>query len=274
MFLEQLQKPEQEIVKALTAEDIQRLASLRVDNLTKRKAAIVGVRSEDLWFLLKSVHEGALPAQGSTKIRGKSPGFFVTANPESGYLKAHHPEVVAASIDKTFKRAAMENARLYAHEIAVAQAVSRALFPLFDQAQLEEELRKRIPDTTTELSRDNLYEDFWGDLVKDIQGLTKEKFSPHRFPDINFLLSRIANIPPASALKFLENLNKRSGVCIAFNEKLLASQKIITHQASEANVGCEMVIEVPDNRLSLETIEGFEVLGEAEESLLDRLGII
>jgi hypothetical protein len=262
--LEGLTQVEQQVLDSLTEKDVELVKRLRLGNLTKEKARIVGVRSEDLLFLLESIQRGFIPAEIET-----DPGkYYVAANPESTFILANQPEAIESSHSKTFGDLTRREIEFAGTFDVVQHAVERNLLSGGSaKEKLLKELRhfyRGLKYNADELNLKEFYRDVAEDLTVNPGVL---RFHSRSRPALALLSRHIEEaLPPDAARNFLQSLTIRKGVVLAFNEKLLANYRFL--HADHA----DMVIHIPTGKVGLDTLLGFETLGDFEDSVLEKIG--
>ena len=127
-----LSESEQQILDSVTSQGKKRLKTWKKD-LAKERADIIGIRSEDPFFLLECLHRGEIPTTGHImmdKGHPKNPDFFLTRNPESTYLHQRH--LHRPTREKTFAEVAAGNVESYDY-IGMMQSIYRDLIPFVHQ---------------------------------------------------------------------------------------------------------------------------------------------
>jgi len=276
---------EEAFLKTLTPADIEKVRQLKIDNLFKERVRVIAVRSEDLIYLLRCIKEGYIPTK-SFHLTGKyteeeSDQFlYATYNPDSDYIKEHESELVAHVSSRGFESTAKDvflgNLRLYA-KIAKKQAIWRNLMPLVkDRAAMEKDLVKLgIADSYGQVE----WEDFFDDLIRHGggRGMTDQDcgWSTFRNP-FNFLFSHLkeGTYDKEDMRAFMNTLEERGGVMIGLDNRTAEDYEYISDARDTRVHGFdEIVFKIPDGKLPLDMLVGFEVLGEFEDDVLERLGI-
>lgn len=253
---------EVKIVRSLTPEHVETIKRWNRDNLAKEKTNVVGVRSEDLFFLLECIQKGSIPVETETTLNR----YFIAGNPQSSFLTQHRPDALETITNTTFADTADENIRLKAPYIVIKRTLERNLL---SQEKIRESLLEDLHRFYHEqrYTDDELYlREFYFDLAQEVtRNPNVLSFSSPTRPALR-LLARYAQavFPPETARLFLSSLANRRGVLMGFNDGIFQKYKFMGGDHED------MVFEVPE-RLGLETVIGFEPLGEFEDSVLDRL---
>lgn len=272
-------EPERRILASLSEADIRRVRALRSENLTKERHRILGVRSEDLFYFLQCVQQGFIPV-AVHELRGKSGDshLYLAPNPESRYLREQEPD--AFNPGSSFKRMVEMNVGTYG-DIAKAQALYRSVVA-------------RIPDREA-FNRDvcrytyrhyaSLYyespeqmgiemagEDYYNDLLASFSE-SRPAYKDDELDEAQAILYRalpeLATTLKPSFEAVLRSLPRRSGILVGFSEEI-ARRYVEDRKAEDAD---DLAYHIPDGRLPLEHVVGFEPLGEYEDDALAGLGI-
>lgn len=136
--IEYLSDAEKEIITYLSSREALRVLDLQKENLDAERGRMVGIRSEDLFILLDSVHKGYISV-GSTELMSKrvATNLHITPNPESTYMKQHNPDMVIQFAHSQFSDFIKENLDYYS-TIAVKQGIFRNLISLLDRRPKDE----------------------------------------------------------------------------------------------------------------------------------------
>ncbi len=278
----ELPEAENAILNQITPADKEKLRAWRKANLTKERGNIVAIRSEDLLYFLECVHRGYIPV-GQGPIRGKIFGgpndFFVTPNPESRYLKDSARNLLDRNYSGDFSRAVNSNLNIYS-DIGRIQAMHRNILTPYNitEEELEELNRKFFHKTFPALEGGTSTEDYLAELAKETETMAEADNCfklLNKKPALFFLgellrAKGVKNLDSLAKLLFNMNLKDRGSIFLAFNEKLVRNYEATTDRV---DVGGEFVVNVPDGKLSLDTIYGFETLGDFEDEILEQLGV-
>jgi hypothetical protein len=258
-----LTEAERRIVDSLTPEDIELVRKLSTNNLTKERRKIVGARTEDIFSLLESVHKGFLPVELETD----RDEYFVEANPESTFLNQNKPEALEKNESKGFGDFRYV-ANLNTPSAAVKHAVELNLLSHKGaRERLVKELRDFYRDQEFDSDEFNLKE-FYRDVAYDLTiNPDVLQFNSRSRPALSLLARAVQNaLSPDEARNFLQSLTARKGVLLAFNEELLRKYRFL--KSGHHGV---MVLEVPSGKVDLDTVLGFETLGDFEDSVLEKI---
>lgn len=278
-----LTEEELEVLRQLNSKDIGRLTTLYTKNLLLKKDEIVAVRSEDLIYFLKCIHDGYLPV-GTGPIMNKGSAnigenFFVTPNPDHVDIK-QNPESFPA-LSASLRGAISSNYEMYGF-IATKNALYRNFISKeisneeFDNLSCQYGVKYGLEDTDEfkDVPLSLLRENFLGKLSEEIQEFENGNsvLGQNRTPAF-FILSQymLSNGVDSNAL--IQKLNKfknRGSIVIAFNNKILKYDTIPDgrHCIDEA------IFSIPEGRVDLDMILGFETMGEFEDDIIELLGII
>lgn len=252
------------------------------ENLTKKKGSIVGVRSEDLLFLLESVHRGYLPAGQGTRFKEEG-YFYLVPNPESTLLQGNRKDLIynpkvqnAATALRTFPEMVDENISQYGNS-AVLGAIHRNFFPLVQNWDgLVEKINKFYGESG--LGLDIIQEKLLEGLAK-IARQSKEiqrpiaSFTPNNRYLFDLFHESVGHSIDRNSLQDqLVLFSERSSIMIAFSNALVEDY-VATNAVDVVDTGDEFAVAVPDGKLPLDYIVGFESLGEFEDRILSELGI-
>lgn len=269
-----LTKKEKEVLNTLSQTDISLVKKLKSENLNARKKEIIGVRSEDIIFLLDCIHKGKIPCEKfeiMAKISDKEqPSFYMTPNPESEYLSKNNPAALEDCKEKTFLKMSSGNIGMYS-EIAIKQVISREIMPMLKYREgLGDELQGQFRGDCESVN----IEKFLSGLAQEILlgKVTEEIFKmPRRLPAFYILGKCLKenNVDPLSLLPLLRPLSKRGGVLIAFDSDYF---KDYDDESRMFGIGNELVFKIPSRQIEIGSIIGFEPLGEFEDKVLERIG--
>ncbi len=253
---------EKKLLESLTHSDIQTAKRLHNENLTRRSSEVVGVRTEDLLFLLAGIHQGFLPVERETEPNW----FFVETNPDSTFVRQYKPEALDNSKSKRFG-----DFRDAGNLQTPSQAVKHAVeLNLLSRKTLREMLLKDVRNfyreegfNSDELNLKEFYDDVADDLTRNPNVL---RFHSRSRPALDLLARCVERaFSPYQAEDFLRSLSVRKGVLLAFNQKILEKYQMVKTDHGD------MVLHVPSGQVELETLLGFESLGDFEDMLLERL---
>jgi hypothetical protein len=269
------------ILQALNADDIEKVRSLHSKSLTKQKERIVGVRVEDLLYLLESVHAGHMPVKEGTRFKEEG-YFYLVPNPESLLLQKERQDLIynpdiqnADSALRTFPEA-LDEAFRYTESAAIA-AIHRNLVPLVqDWEPLVKSVNKFYGES--DLGKDIIQERLLEGLIKTAQtsienGRPITSFTPNNRYLFDLFDEALGHSIPRDVLgQQLVDFSQRSSVVVAFNETLLHN-RTATNKLGIVHSGNEFAVRVSGGELPLDCIAGFESLGEFEDRVLNELGI-
>ncbi len=259
---------EKAVLDSLTEGDISRIREWKKESLTRERSAIVGVRSEDLVYFLECIHRGYIPVGGEGfRMKGDSKKyFFINTNPESSFLREKEPSLIEPEMKQaSFKKIALGNVSLYSR-VAIIQTIRREVMPFLDEAQLLKQEAKRLGDEPGALHPEVL-EEFYDDLVDEIQ---KER-SSMAYRDFQ---KALRNNKKAFEIykELVPTFDERGGIILAFSEELCKKYKG-TNKAPITHTNGEIAFSVPDGKLSLDVLYGFEALGAYEDKMLEALNV-
>lgn len=296
-----LTEREQKLVDSLSEEHKETLRHLLSPNLTSKKKQIVGIRSEDLLYFLECVQRGYIPVSQDFTLRGKiendCPVYHLSINPDSEKLAAEHSEYLEEfSTEESFEELAEHNVRLYGHA-GIPAGIYRNIFPAIkDMDAFYGDLAERYHHTifpnqetisaeeiANKTSRALLLEE----LMEEVTGtLLARKISPFS----EYILKTGVSVKASSVIivlakhidaakmnlgeysVLLNNLRERTGICVAFNNDTLEKFKVETRELY-IDSGNELIIRIPDGKLPISCVQGFETMGNFEDELLESLGV-
>ena len=260
-----LTEKEQQIVDSIGQSQRETLQKLNVTSLTKYKSQIVGFRSEDLFFFLDCLNKGRIVVGNETDkgCRGKCQGgLFLTPNPESPQFKYIDDEVKdnfkrPLGGHLSFHAATRENVKMYS-EIALLNPIHREVRPLIKDEQ------SLLNSCWGYLKGSGLIqvEEFYDALIDEIKEGASFNYK-NRSP-IYYTLGQYLNPQDKEFVTQLFNRVKcRKGIIIGFNEQLVERYGLPT-----VGDGYDIVFNVPEGHINLDTILGFETLGDYEEEVV------
>lgn len=262
---------EQRVLESLTPQDVEIVRRLKRENILREKEHVVGIRSEDLIHFLECVHLGYIPiGSGGFRERRTENGYlFVTTNSESSLLRTQHPDLIPERLrEELFRVTAQTNVNVYA-QTAMIQAVRREIMPYVDEPALVEQKRLRLQRDQDEpvlesVAREELYRD----IVLDIEDQSSYT------PATRSLMALLRGKPEilSRCRRLYDTAEKRGGILLAFGDELVrrfsgTTDPRLVHDTKET------IYAIPDGRLPLATLQGFEPLGEFEDGVLELLGI-
>jgi len=264
------------ILEQVTEADKNKLKDWHKAKLVKGKDQIVPIRSEDLLYFLECVHQGYIPV-GTSTIRSKGGDvndFSVTPNPESKEIK-RHPELLQPKGPKRFVEAVNTNSLLYSHTARIQRIYRNIITPHVDPEDLKRIVCEFYETDTSDNDLAGKTEDYFDVLEQETKTAQKHCFNlknakPALFLLGEYLRSKKVDIEPLE--DFLINSQDRGSICLAFNNNLVKNYEA-TAEKDSTDSHDEFVLKIPDGKLSLDTVYGFEALGDFEDAVLDKLGV-
>lgn len=252
---------EQSIVQGVTSSQRSLLQRLYTPNLSQYKNDIVGLRAEEFFFFLRSIQEGRLPTTGNKVMFKCNGGIYLTPNPDSHVLNQCTDglvrKVAQGSVD--FGEAAEHTVGTYYY---VAQ-----MNPLIREVRPYIHNESELVDKWTEDKKDpTKTENFYQALIDEILTGRADFNHRYRFP-IHFLLKE--HIQPEDrdgVLNILRKLAQRAGIIIGFNDLLVSR-----YGMPKVGDGTDIFFNIPQGFVDLDCIVGFEVLGDFEEGIVNRI---
>ncbi len=259
---------EQQIVDSLSSSSREILQKLQMGRLSKYKSKIVGFRSEDLFFFLDCLNKGRIVVGNETDkgCRGKCHnGLFLTPNPESPqfkYIDDEAKEDIRRSLrgHLSFHAATRENANMYSR-IALLGPIHREVRPLIKDEQ------DLLDQCWGSLKNSGLIqvEEFYDALIEEVEERVDFN-SKNRYP-LQYALSQHLDLQGRDFVTQLLNQTKcRGGIIIGFNERLVEK-----HGFPVAGDSYDIVFNAPEGYVGLDTILGFETLGDYEDEMVERI---
>ena len=233
-------------------------------NLAREKNCIIGVRSEDLFFILQAITIGQFPI-GGNGVRNKGQGFFLTPNPEHSYCKTlqkNNPETLR--LLPTYQEAIRKNLMLYGG-IAIIAPFNREIRPHIQDEMI---LVKGEDEYDNGEPAESLVETFYHRMARDlgsIPGVCNVKDYTNRLPRLKIILDSPGLVRDSTA-DFLDGIKRRKPVLIGFNEKL---NQYARAEPGEGEV--DIVYQIEADTIPLDTLVGFEVVGDVEEQIVGDL---
>jgi hypothetical protein len=220
------------------------------------------------------MHKGYIPV-GKSPIRQKRTEegvFFLSVNPESEEIKQNNPGLITPDTDRSFREVVHLNSELYAH-IAKIKAVYRNLIvPYIPTEDLNKLAREYLCQYSIDYESKDFLEAYFYEMArneldkikKDV--FTKRQGKPALFALGKYLKNKGINTEPLA--EFLSKIGNRGSICIGFSNNLLKQYTVDLEVIEDVD---EMVIRVPNGKLSLETVWGFETMGDFEDEVLNNL---
>lgn len=274
-----LLRPERAILESLSEKDIECVSAIKSESLTKERHRILGVRSEDLFHFLACVKQGYLPV-AVHELRGKSGSshLYLSANPESEYFAQQDPDMFCKGA--TFQKMVRSNLVSYGR-IAKLQAIFRNVIQKIpDRIAFEREVceygfhyyGQLYYSSAEEMGIEMAGEDFYNDLLTMLTKPTIDPYLSQVFETEEILFRALPQLKTSLKSSFqslIHSLPQRSGICLAFSDEIARVYK----EDATANDGEDLVYYIPDGRLPIKYVVGFESLGEYEDEVLAELGI-
>lgn len=263
-----ISQQEQAIITQITDADRARLQDLQKTNLSKDKARIVGIRSEDIFFFLQCVHQGYIPA-GQSKLMAKNEAFYLTANPESAYIQAH-PDAALFFFpdDNKFINVSTSNADMYG-SIGIRQGLHRNIMPFVNTVEFLHQATGYTDPETASLEWERVY----GELVNEISAGIRSEADRVLPKHVRLLFQHLlSNSPDRKQLvKFVSRLKNRGSITMAFNEEMFQNYTALPPEQADGFMNAELAFEVPNGKIPLDCVLGFETLGDFEDEILEGL---
>jgi hypothetical protein len=284
-----LSTDEREFIQSLDQATIRKALSFRKDNLTKAKATIVAVRSEDLLFFLECIRNGYIPTAplntdtdhahlGIMAKHGEDKGenyYFLAPNPDSLALQTavnnQEPWIQPLRLSGNFQNNILDNHRAYG-AIAKKQAIRRKLLALnIGPQEIITAVLEQEPDNEhiDHLEQGRVLTTFWEDFYNRATDPDPYEMGYSLKPLLaKLFLSK--GQKPEDVTTFFDQLENRGGILIAFNDRILTQHHLSVD--TEDTSGVDLCVQIPDpGHLGLDVILGFEALGAFEDDLLDLL---
>lgn len=262
---------EMNIIESLTLSQINVFKGEILENMNNVKKDVVGVRSEDLFFLLSCIQQNKLMMSGSRLMSKEKGHFYLTPNPESLAIQ-NQPQVLSGIQIKNFHETVEHNLRRHKYNrIALASAIYlNFVSNLSDQTQSMFE--REIPQESSDIGI--CWENFFSGVEQEIEKAKKEKLGnplkmPNRYPFLSVLSKHIDESILDKSWDFLKNLGCRGGVLLGFNEKVFENNQLFSRHASIHDEGYEVVVSIPSNQVEIDCLVGFEPLGVFEEKVIE-----
>ncbi len=209
-------------------------------------------------------------------LRAKGDGvnnFFVTPNPENPIIEGTFPQLRGVKQEETFNDTINKNSDSYGDIARIQGVYNNVIVPYFDLKDFEKIVTTFCQKLTDEFILKVQFEIFFMALGKETEEVEKDCFKmKNRKPALyalgEYLKSKSIDLSPI--VEFLISMKNRQSMCLAFNHKLIKSYKV---KPDAVDISGELVIDVPDGKLSLNTIHGFESNGKFEDEVLRKLGI-
>lgn len=255
-----LTEKEQQIIDSINPPQREALQRLNVTCLSKYKFKIVGVRCEDLFFFLDCLNKGKMPVGGYRKgYRYKcKEGLYLTPNLECLRLREIENEEVKTVIRLTgnFSKATTANVGVYS-DVALLGPLHREVRPLIIG-------EPELMDESVGHPRDPLQvEQFYYALVQEIAEGAEFGYK-NRFPRHYALGQHLRPQDRDFITQLFNRIKCRSGIIIGFNEQLIER-----YGFPAAGDGDDIMFSVPNGYVDLDTILGFETLGDYEEEVVE-----
>lgn len=276
---QELARRDEEIITSLGPKDIERLKGLYTENLTRKKKRIVGVRSEDLFHLMQCIKKGGMPSeslvnQAERFTKNEAAGFYLAANPESEALKRRFSKADYESA--SFREMTQDNIVGYGYISSAGESIRRNIIPHIDVPRMAEAYKQAMGHA--DASDANMLNEVLarvGMACHDQDaGYNPDETGHEAMKAI--VTGGEGKIPKEVLLSYLDQLVERKGMIIAFNEKVFEGAEVfLANDDRKTERKANEVIIIPTNKtIPLEAIEGFEVLGDYEERVLERLGVV
>lgn len=258
-----LMESERNMLATMPPEARATLRRLHVESLCRVGTPILGFRSDDIFSLCTFVQQGAFDVRrretGVAVMAKNSDGLYLTANPASVALRELRPELREVMKSKTPTAALLENRNLYGY-MGRLQAVGRYIVPLISH------LDSFIKDVSTLL--DEGFHDI--NTIDGKGALMEETMIVIAGCNSAYLtvLARHTEYSVQQLRESIEQFKQREGIMLAVSERALADFGLVAE--SEGDEG-EIVIALPEGKLSLDYIVGFETMGVFEDRVMESL---
>lgn len=274
-----LLEPERQILASVSEADVAALRRLSSESLTKERHQILGVRSEDLLYFIQCVQKGYIPV-AIHELRGKSGSshIYLSANPDSTFLHQQDPKMFNPGA--SFQKMVKTNLRTYAETAQLQTIYRNVIEKIPDRASFQRAIREYVYeyyaggyyDSVEEFSIEMAGEQFYQDLLAVLKASTLHPNQSHIYETRDILLQAMPELETSLKAPFaalLESLPKRSGICLAFSDDLARAYA----EDRDAEDADDLVYHIPNGKLPLDFVLGFEPLGEYKDELLAGLGV-
>lgn len=270
-----ISEKEHAIIDSLSEPEKELAQQLHKPNLSKYKDQIVGMRSEDLYYFLSCIKQGYIPTAPG-HVRDREPSgrmFFLTPNPENAALKERVPEYPEGLEYTKFNEMAQHNNETYGY-IGAAQGIYRDLMEaglVEDPDAVAIEYMKIVDPSINFEDTGHVRESFWLGLANDFKTNKLIDFNPSNRGSVAIycLGKHIAPESQNAALQIIQDVKKRQSIFIAFNDKILDYQ--LSSDSNDVNAPNELVAKVPDGKIPMDAVLGFETQGDYEDEIMERL---
>lgn len=227
------------------------LTQLCSSTLASRKQEIVGLRCEDLFFMLDCIKKGYVPVTKGPVMAKYEEALYFAPNPDSSFFRS-----AGLNIDEgSFYRCARRTIRLYSR---VAQV--NPLVKIFEGLGIPQD---KLVDGWSEDGKITDSECFYRDLTQELKRTPPFNLK-HRFPAHYRLGTFIPDAHKNEASRLMKTLVGRRGILLGLGYRLITAHGM----PKESEEGFDLALNIPDGRISLDCILGFEPLGDFEERVI------
>jgi hypothetical protein len=251
---------ERAIMKRLGPNDIALLGRLNLPSLTSKKKDIVGIRCEDIFSFMQFVKDGSYPVAGDGSRTKTTRGLYLIPNPESEDVKTTGNEAVNGlqNFYRTFSSAAYRTDTLYS-DIARIGPISRELRPRIKDEQ------KMVKEYLGENFKGESVENFYRDLLMEVDRSKPSFDYKNRLRALYHLGKNLDENGREIALDIFNKTGDRGAIMIGFDKKL-----ITRYGAPGMSIeGADICFPVKEGGVALDSVVGYEALGDFEDEVLD-----